>query len=47
MTENKKKMSTQGKGIGQSSAINRVRALYPIKNDQNIKRETKEQENDQ
>lgn len=38
MTEKKSEMSTQAKGIKQSSSINKVHALYPIKNDQNIKR---------
>lgn len=47
MTEKKSEMSTQAKGIKQSSSINKVHALYPIKNDQNIKRKIAQQEKDQ
>lgn len=47
MTEKKSEMSTQAKGIEQSSSINKVHALYPTKNDQNIKRKIAQQEKDQ
>ena len=46
-TEKKSEMSTRAKGIEQSSSINKVHALYPIKNDQNIKRKIAQQEKDQ